>query len=69
MVLTPLVEHFIDGAPDPAEMRAGRWSRSTRSPAFPPRTTWPGWSLFLASDEAAWITGHTVPIDGGYVAR
>ncbi|GAA4573011.1 SDR family oxidoreductase [Micromonospora coerulea] len=24
---------------------------------------------FLASDDAAWITGHTIPIDGGYVAR
>jgi len=24
---------------------------------------------FLASDEARWITGHTLPIDGGYCAR
>ena len=24
---------------------------------------------FLASDEARWITGHTLPIDGGYTAR
>jgi NAD(P)-dependent dehydrogenase (short-subunit alcohol dehydrogenase family) len=24
---------------------------------------------FLASDDARWITGHTLPMDGGYVVR
>ena len=24
---------------------------------------------FLASDEPKWITGHTLPIDGGYCAQ
>jgi NAD(P)-dependent dehydrogenase (short-subunit alcohol dehydrogenase family) len=24
---------------------------------------------FLASDEARWITGHTLPIDGGFHAQ
>jgi NAD(P)-dependent dehydrogenase (short-subunit alcohol dehydrogenase family) len=24
---------------------------------------------FLASDDARWITGHTLPIDGGYCAK
>jgi NAD(P)-dependent dehydrogenase (short-subunit alcohol dehydrogenase family) len=24
---------------------------------------------FLASDDARWITGVTIPIDGGYTAR
>ena len=26
-------------------------------------------ALFLASDEARWITGVTLPVDGGYTAR
>jgi NAD(P)-dependent dehydrogenase (short-subunit alcohol dehydrogenase family) len=24
---------------------------------------------FLASDDAKWITGHTLPVDGGYCAQ
>jgi NAD(P)-dependent dehydrogenase (short-subunit alcohol dehydrogenase family) len=26
------------------------------------------WHLFLAEDEARWVTGGTVTVDGGYLA-
>lgn len=67
-VLTPLVEAFIEASEDPDAVRA---ERENWNPI-------PGWPLpedvaavvaFLASDDARWITGHTLPIDGGYVVR
>lgn len=63
--LTPLLEQFIADGPDPAGMRAYMESMAPI----------PGMSmpddiahavLFLASDEAARITGLTIPVDGGY---
>ncbi|MFF3866720.1 SDR family NAD(P)-dependent oxidoreductase [Micromonospora sp. NPDC001898] len=68
VVMTPLVEHFIASAPDPAQMRRQMESFNPK-PGIPTPDDVAGVVLFLASDDAAWITGHTVPIDGGYVAR
>ncbi|SCG44211.1 SDR family NAD(P)-dependent oxidoreductase [Micromonospora inositola] len=68
VVLTPLVEHFIDSAPDPGQMRRQMESFNPK-PGIPTPDDVAGVVAFLASDEAAWITGHTVPVDGGYVAR
>ncbi|MFU8870835.1 SDR family NAD(P)-dependent oxidoreductase [Micromonospora sp. SL4-19] len=68
VVMTPLVEHFIDTAPDPGQMRRQMESFNPK-PGIPTPDDVAGVVLFLASDDAAWITGHTIPIDGGYVAR
>ncbi|GAA2699212.1 SDR family NAD(P)-dependent oxidoreductase [Micromonospora olivasterospora] len=68
VVMTPLVQHFIDSAPDPAQMRRQMESFNPK-PGIPTPDDVAGVVLFLASDDAAWITGHTIPIDGGYVAR
>ncbi|MEU2612539.1 glucose 1-dehydrogenase [Micromonospora sp. NPDC007271] len=68
VVMTPLVEHFIDSAPDPAQMRR-QMAAFNPKPGIPTPDDVAGVVLFLASDDAAWITGHTIPIDGGYVAR
>lgn len=68
VVRTPLVEAFIENAPDPVEMR-------TLMDAFNPMSGMPepgdvaGVVAFLCSDDARWITGHTIAIDGGYTVR
>ncbi|MFE9689059.1 SDR family NAD(P)-dependent oxidoreductase [Micromonospora sp. NPDC005806] len=68
VVMTPLVEHFIDSAPDPGQMRRQMESFNPK-PGIPTPDDVAGVVAFLASDDAAWITGHTIPVDGGYVAR
>ncbi|RFA16299.1 short-chain dehydrogenase [Subtercola boreus] len=67
VVLTPLVQNFIDTAPDPREM-AERMANFNPIPGMPTADDVANAVLFLASSDAAWITGHTLPIDGGYVA-
>jgi len=67
-VVTPLNEQIILGAPNPAAKEAemarpyplGRLGRPADVAAA---------ILFLASDEAAWITGASLLVDGGLTAR
>lgn len=68
VVKTKLVEHFIENTDDPEATEA----------QFSELNPMPGWIqpedvaaavAFLASDDARYITGHTLPIDGGYVAQ
>jgi NAD(P)-dependent dehydrogenase (short-subunit alcohol dehydrogenase family) len=68
VVWTPLVENFAKSAPDPAAMRAAMENYNPM-PGIPTAEDVAAVVAFLASDEARWITGHTVPIDGGYCAR
>lgn len=67
-IVTPLNEHIIRDAPDPAGKEAemarayplGRLGRPSDVAAA---------ILFLASDEADWITGASLLVDGGLTAR
>jgi NAD(P)-dependent dehydrogenase (short-subunit alcohol dehydrogenase family) len=68
VVWTPLVEGFASAAPDPAAMRAAMEDYNPM-PGIPTPADVAAAVAFLASDEARWITGHTLPVDGGYCAQ
>ena len=68
VVWTPLVENFANSAADPEGMRA-MMEQFNPMPGIPQPDEVAAVVAFLASDEARWITGHTVPIDGGYCAQ
>jgi NAD(P)-dependent dehydrogenase (short-subunit alcohol dehydrogenase family) len=68
VVMTPLVRRFIDRAPDPVEMRE-RLESFNPMPGIPEPADVAGLVAFLACEDARWITGVTIPIDGGYTAR
>ncbi|MCE3552374.1 SDR family oxidoreductase [Pseudonocardia sp. RS11V-5] len=66
-VRTPLVEQHIQNAPDPSAMER-RVTSQTPIPGLPTPADVAAVVAFLLSAEAAWITGLTVPVDGGYHA-
>jgi NAD(P)-dependent dehydrogenase (short-subunit alcohol dehydrogenase family) len=68
VVWTPLVQRFAESAPDPGAMRTAMENYNPM-PGLPTAEDVAAVVAFLASDDARWITGHTVPIDGGYVAQ
>jgi NAD(P)-dependent dehydrogenase (short-subunit alcohol dehydrogenase family) len=64
VVMTPLVRRFIENAADPAEMLQRMESFNPMPGIVQPEDV-AALVAFLASDDARWITGITVPIDGG----
>jgi NAD(P)-dependent dehydrogenase (short-subunit alcohol dehydrogenase family) len=68
VVRTPLVEQYIRSCPDPEKMRE-KMENANPLPGMPTPEDIAAAALFLASDEAAFITGVALPIDGGYTAR
>ncbi|HEY3260251.1 MAG TPA: SDR family NAD(P)-dependent oxidoreductase [Pseudonocardiaceae bacterium] len=68
VVRTPLVENFANTAPDPEAMWETLLSYNPM-PGMPTPADVAAAVAFLASDEARFITGHTLPIDGGYCAQ
>ena len=68
VVRTTLVENFIADAADPAQM-AEQMENFNPMPGMPTPEDVAAAVTFLASDEARFITGHVIPIDGGYTAE
>jgi NAD(P)-dependent dehydrogenase (short-subunit alcohol dehydrogenase family) len=67
-VRTELVRQHIERAPDPEQMR-NLLETFNPMPGMPDPEDVASVVAFLASDDARWVTGVTVPIDGGYCAR
>ncbi|HET6865503.1 MAG TPA: SDR family NAD(P)-dependent oxidoreductase [Solirubrobacteraceae bacterium] len=67
-VMTDLVAGHIARAPDPEAMRQ-LLETQTPIPGMPTPEDVAAVVAFLASDDARWITGHTLPIDGGFHAQ
>ena len=67
-VLTPLIEGVIAASSDPILERERRGNLNP-IPGFILPADVAAAVAFLASDEARFITGVTLPIDGGYVAQ
>ena len=64
---TPMFDGFLDQQPDPAAARAHAARRTPLGRIGAPRDIADGF-VYLASDEAAWITGTALVIDGGLTA-
>ena len=67
-IMTPLVEHFIENSDNPEELRA-QFTTMNPIPGAPEPVDVANAALFLASDEARFIAGVALPVDGGYTAR
>lgn len=68
VVRTPLVEQYILDAPDPDAM-AKEMENFNPMPGMPTVEDVAAAVTFLASDDARFITGHVISIDGGYTAE
>lgn len=63
--MTPLLQHYIDNNPDPDAFKAQISASQPLAGEIQPADI-ANAILFLASDQAAMITGHTIPVDGGF---
>lgn len=68
VVDTPLVDHFVETAEDPEATRA-LMRNFNPLPGMVTTEAVASAAAFLVSDEAAFITGATLPVDGGYTAQ
>jgi NAD(P)-dependent dehydrogenase (short-subunit alcohol dehydrogenase family) len=67
-VLTGITRGLIAAAPDP--QARDEWMKTTNAiPGRPDPEDIAAVIAFLASDDARWVTGHVIPVDGGQIAR
>jgi NAD(P)-dependent dehydrogenase (short-subunit alcohol dehydrogenase family) len=66
-VVTPLIEAYIADSPDPEGLRAGM-ATFNPMPGIVEASDVAAAVAFLACDDARFITGVTLPVDGGYTA-
>ncbi len=68
VINTPLVEEHIANSSEPDALRQAMQNMNP-IPGMPTPEDVASAALFLASDEARFITGVALPVDGGYTAR
>lgn len=68
MVMTPLVQHYVNQQEDP-EGTMAFLEQMNPYPGVITLDAVANAALFLVSDDSAFITGHTLMVDGGYTAR
>lgn len=66
--LTPLIERQLEGLDDP-EGQLAVWSADTILGRFARPEEIAAGAVFLASDEASFVTGSALMVDGGYTAK
>ena len=66
-VETELTAEVLRKAPDPEAVRRERISAHPIGRLGKPEDI-AGMAVYLASDESSWVTGATLPVDGGYLA-
>jgi NAD(P)-dependent dehydrogenase (short-subunit alcohol dehydrogenase family) len=65
---TPMIERQLQGVPDPAALLAS-WESDTMFNRLGRPEEIAAGAVFLASDEASFVTGSALMVDGGYTAR
>jgi len=62
---TPLISHLLQGDSDFAKaINAAHPFKGLGAPEDIAKV-----AVFLASEDASWVTGVSMPVDGGYTAR
>jgi NAD(P)-dependent dehydrogenase (short-subunit alcohol dehydrogenase family) len=66
--MTPMIERQLVGVPDPRALLA-TWEAATMMNRLGTPEEIASAAVFLASDEASYVTGSALMVDGGYTAR